>query len=68
MRKAENRRIISWLAGGGATVAAGIWLALTHYFPPESKKSDQTTECWQTVTQGVGGCRDVKVGTITITR
>jgi hypothetical protein len=33
MRKPSNQRLLSWLGGGGAVAAAGIWAVVTYLWP-----------------------------------
>ena len=76
LRRAENRTTLGWLGGGAATVAAGLWLALTHYFPatpappPAPKPPERASECRLEVNQGIAACQDgVRInGPVTITR
>jgi hypothetical protein len=40
IRKPSNRRLLSWLGGGGAIAAAGIWAVVTYLWPAhESPKT-----------------------------
>jgi hypothetical protein len=73
LRQTENRTILGWLGGGAATVAAGLWLALTYYFPatpPPPKAPERTVECHQTIDQGIAACEGGvhTNGPVTITR
>ena len=71
LRQPENRTILGWLGGGAATVAAGLWLALTYYLPAKQppKAPERTSECRMTVNQGVAACEGgVHTGQVTITR
>jgi hypothetical protein len=59
LRQPGNRAILGWLGGGVATVAAGIWLVLTYYLPaapPLPKALAHTSECHQTIDQGLAAC------------
>jgi hypothetical protein len=33
IRKPSNQRLLSWLGGGGAVAAAGIWAVVTYVWP-----------------------------------
>jgi hypothetical protein len=33
VRKPSNQRLLSWLGGGGAVAAAGIWAVVTYIWP-----------------------------------
>jgi hypothetical protein len=33
IRKPSNQRLLSWLGGGGAVAAAGIWAVVTYLWP-----------------------------------
>jgi hypothetical protein len=33
IRKPGNQRLLSWLGGGGAVAAAGIWAVVTYLWP-----------------------------------
>jgi hypothetical protein len=33
VRKPGNQRLLSWLGGGGAVAAAGIWAVVTYLWP-----------------------------------
>jgi hypothetical protein len=73
LRQPENRTILGWLGGGVATVAAGLWLALTYYIPatpPPPKAPERTVECHQTIDQGIAACEGGvhTNGPVTITR
>jgi hypothetical protein len=40
VRKPSNQRLLSWLGGGGAVAAAGIWAVVTYLWPAhESPKA-----------------------------
>jgi hypothetical protein len=61
VRKPSNRRLLSWLGGGGAVAAAGIWAMVTYFWPAnESPK----VECVQ---QGVKIGGNVSGSTVTNT-
>ena len=47
VRKPSNQRPLSWLGGGGAVAAAGIWAVITYLWPAHETG---TAECVQ---QGV---------------
>ena len=47
IRKPSNQRLLSWLGGGGAVAAAGIWAVVTYLWPAHETP---TAECVQ---QGV---------------
>jgi len=47
LRKPSNQRLLSWLCGGGAVAAAGIWAVITYLWPAHETP---TAECIQ---QGV---------------
>jgi hypothetical protein len=61
VRKPSNQRLLSWLGGGGAVAAAGIWAMVTYFWPAhESPK----VECVQ---QGVKIGGNVSGSTVTNT-
>ena len=33
VRKPRNQRLLSWLGGGGAVAAAGVWAVVTYIWP-----------------------------------
>jgi len=35
VRKPSNRQLLSWLGGGGAVAAAGIWAVVTYIWPAQ---------------------------------
>jgi hypothetical protein len=47
VRKPSNQRLLSWVGGGGAVAAAGIWAVITYVWPAHETP---TAECVQ---QGV---------------
>ena len=47
VQKPSNQRLLSWLGGGGAVAAAGIWAVVTYVWPAHETP---TAECIQ---QGV---------------
>jgi hypothetical protein len=47
VRKPSNQRLLSWLGGGGAVAAAGIWAVITYSWPAHKSP---TAEC---IHQGV---------------
>jgi hypothetical protein len=47
VRKPSNQRLLSWLGGGGAVAAAGIWAVVSYVWPAHQTP---TAECLQ---QGV---------------
>jgi hypothetical protein len=47
VQKPSNQRLLSWLGGGGAVAAAGIWAVVTYVWPAHEAP---TAECIQ---QGV---------------
>ena len=72
LRNPENRTILGWLGGGAAAVAAGLWLVVTHYFPPTPATPRQAdaprSDCTITANSSVAACRDVQGGSISIGR
>jgi hypothetical protein len=60
IRKPNNQRLLSWLGGGGAVAAAGIWAVVTYLWPAhESPK----TVCAQQGSVAAG--RDASGNTVT---
>jgi hypothetical protein len=47
VQKPRNQKLLSWLGGGGAVAAAGIWAVVTYVWPAHEAP---TAECIQ---QGV---------------
>jgi hypothetical protein len=61
LRKPSNQRLISWLGGGGAVAAAGIWAVVTYVWPAHEGPK---VECVQ---QGVAIGGNVSGSTVTNT-
>jgi len=61
LRKPSNQRLLSWLGGGAAVAAAGVWAAVTYIWPhSETPKA----ECIQ---QGVKIAGSVSGSTVSNT-
>jgi hypothetical protein len=61
VRKPSNQRLLSWLGGGGAVAAAGIWAVVTYVWPAHQSSK---VEC---VEQGVAIGGNVSGSTVTNT-
>ena len=61
LSKPSNQRLISWLGGGGAVLAAGIWAVVTYVWPAHEGPK---VECVQ---QGVAIGGNVSGSTVTNT-
>jgi hypothetical protein len=51
VRQSSNQRLLSWLGGGGAVAAAGIWAVITYLWPAHETP---TAECVQQAVK-IGG-------------
>jgi hypothetical protein len=51
VQKPSNQRLLSWLGGGGAVAAAGIWAVVTYVWPVHEAP---TAECIQEAVK-IGG-------------
>jgi hypothetical protein len=61
VRKPSNQRLLSWLGGGGAVAAAGIWAVVTYIWPTHEAP---TADCVQ---QGVKIAGNVSSSTVSNT-
>jgi len=61
LRVERNRTILSWLGGGAAVVAAGLWAVVTWMVPADHP--GPSTNC---AVQGVAAGRDIRGSTITV--
>ena len=61
VRKPSNQRLLSWLGGGGAVAAGGIWAGVTYIWPAHEAPR---VEC---VEQGVAIGGSVSGSTVTNT-
>jgi hypothetical protein len=60
VRKPANQRLLSWLGGGGAIAAAGIWAVVTYVWPAHDSAK---VVCAQQ--GGIAGGRDASGNTVT---
>jgi hypothetical protein len=60
VQKPSNQRLLSWLGGGGAVAAAGIWAVVTYVWPAHEAPK---TVCAQQ--GGVAAGRDASANTVT---
>lgn len=61
LRVERNRTILSWLGGGAAVAAAGVWAVVTWMVPADHPGA--STTC---AVQGVAAGRDIRGSTITV--
>jgi len=59
VRKPGNQRLLSWLGGGGAVAAAGIWAVVTYVWPAHDAAK---TVCSQQ--GGIAAGRDASGNTV----
>jgi hypothetical protein len=62
IRKPSNQRLITWLGGGGAVAAAGIWAVVTYIWPAHDASK---AVCAQQ--GGIAAGRDASGNTVTYT-